>query len=293
MNLEKSLAGDVFPCQGLLEFRNGLHSTITGQGVKNPGASDDRGLRLHHFPAWPYAHHGTHRRWRDLLGQDGMSDLLYHDLTWIKNHGGIIGVDECGRGPLAGPLVVAACYLDARIIYANWDLLAQADDSKKVSEAKRDALALKLMTSSDIPIVIVEASAQYVDTHNPLQATINAWKVACEALRSFRPGVILVDGGTTWPGGLTRKEAIVKGDATSCAIACASIVAKANRDAQMRALDVSDQAELGYNFNHSKHKGYGTVEHFEMLQRYGPSRHHRATFEPVKTLLARTPNPLS
>lgn len=216
-----------------------------------------------------------------------MSKLIDFDLGKIKTHGGIIGVDEVGRGCLAGPLVVAACYLDAEIIEANRALLEEANDSKVLSEAQRTKLSDRLSGTIGVPLVVVQASPAMVDGLNPLKATLACWQTATEALLQHRKaGLILVDGNQVWRGSKVPLEAVVKGDATSCAIACASIVAKAVRDEMMVQADIDDMEHLGHTYNHSKHKGYGTPEHLLLLHKYGPSKRHRLTFDPIKTWIA-------
>ena len=222
-----------------------------------------------------------------------MSPRIDHDLRFLADYPGVVGVDEVGRGPLAGSIVVAACYLDAEIIEANRPLLEKANDSKQVSEKKRLVIARELLLESTVPLVVVEASPRLVDRLNPLQATVACWKKAIQVLHAgFTPGVVLVDGAYVWPGAKYPLVPVVKGDATSCAIACASIVAKVIRDGQMVQADSDDLDSLGYTYNHSKHKGYGTPEHLLLLRKYGPSKRHRLTFDPLKTWISQGSIPL-
>lgn len=203
-----------------------------------------------------------------------MSKLIDFDLGKIKTYGGIIGVDEVGRGCLAGPLVVAACYLDAEIIEANRALLEAANDSKVVSEAQRTKLSERLSGAVGVPLVVVQASPAMVDGLNPLKATLACWQTAVAALLQHRKaGLILVDGNQVWQGSKVPLEAVVKGDATSCAIACASIVAKAVRDEMMRNFHTEYPL---YGF--AGHKGYGTPEHNAAILQHGPCPIHRMNF---------------
>jgi ribonuclease HII len=221
--------------------------------------------------------------------------LLAYDMSLVATHGSVVGIDEVGRGCLAGPLVVCACYLDAALIAVNYDLLKEVNDSKKLSEKKRERLA-DLLIRSDIPFMLCYMDATQVDQLNPLEATMRAMNnAAMGLLRRVGPaGLILVDGSEMPQFSheiKSERRTVVKGDGTSAAIACASIVAKVERDQYMVRLDAKDHDELGYDFNHRKHKGYGTKEHISLLSQYGPSRHHRASFEPVKTLIAQGFNP--
>jgi ribonuclease HII len=184
----------------------------------------------------------------------------------------ICGVDEAGRGPLAGAVYAAAVILDpAKPIFG----LA---DSKKLSEKKRDSLALEIKQHA-LAWAIASSSVEEIDQINILQATLLAMKRAVEQL-SIIPHKILVDG-LHCPKVSMASEAIVKGDSKVEAISAASILAKTARDLELKRLD---QHYPQYNF--AKHKGYPTAEHLERLNQHGVSSVHRRSYGPVKKLLA-------
>lgn len=183
----------------------------------------------------------------------------------------IAGVDEVGRGPLAGPVVAAAVILDpARPIEG----LA---DSKKLSEARREALAEEIREKA-LAWALGRCEPQEIDRLNILQASLLAMRRAVLALDPA-PAHALIDGNRC-PELPCTAEAIVKGDATEPAISAASILAKVVRDQEMVALD---RAFPDYGF--AGHKGYPTADHLAALQRVGPCAHHRQSFAPVRRLL--------
>ena len=177
------------------------------------------------------------------------------------------GVDEAGRGPLAGPVVAAAVILD------DLNPIAGLADSKKLTALRRarlyDEIRAKALCCS-----IAEASVEEIDALNILQATMLAMRRAVEGLR-LKPAKVLVDGNRL-PVLPMRADAIVKGDSKVAAIAAASIVAKVHRDQLCVALDALYPA---YGF--AKHKGYGTAEHLAALTLHGPCPEHRTSFRPV------------
>lgn len=180
----------------------------------------------------------------------------------------VCGIDEAGRGPLAGSVVAAAVVLDpARPI-------AGLADSKKLSAAARERLA-PLIRENALAWALGEASAAEIDEINILQATFLAMRRALEAL-SVRPTHALIDGNRIPPGLFCSAEAIVKGDAKEPAISAASILAKTHRDAQLLELD---RVYPQYGF--ARHMGYPTAAHLEALRLYGPSPVHRRSFGPV------------
>lgn len=182
--------------------------------------------------------------------------------------GRICGVDEAGRGPLAGPVVAAAVILDpARPIMG----LA---DSKTLSAASRERLAA-LIRERALAWAVGEASVAEIDAHNILQATLLAMQRAVAAL-ALAPTLALIDGNRC-PVLRIPARAIVRGDASEPAIAAASILAKTVRDAQMCALHA---CWPGYGFD--RHKGYDTPAHRAALQRMGPCAAHRTSFSPVR-----------
>ena len=187
-------------------------------------------------------------------------------LNW-DTVGLVAGVDEAGRGPLAGPVVAAAVILD--------DLkpIAGLNDSKKLTEKRREKLYDEILAKA-LCCSIAEASVQEIDTLNILQATLLAMRRAVEGLR-LKPAKVLVDGNRL-PVLDVRAEAIVQGDALVPAISAASILAKVHRDrlcAQLHA----QYPQYGFD----RHKGYGTAEHLQALAEHGPSPWHRSSFAPV------------
>ena len=181
------------------------------------------------------------------------------------------GVDEAGRGPLAGPVVAAAVILD--------DLrpIAGLNDSKKLSAAKREKLFDEIRAKA-LCCSIAQASVQEIDEINILQATLLAMRRAVEGLR-LKPVKVLVDGNRL-PVLDVLAEAIVKGDATVPAISAASILAKVTRDRWCAELD-AQYPQYGF----AAHKGYGTAEHLAALQIHGACPEHRKTFAPVTRVL--------
>lgn len=182
----------------------------------------------------------------------------------------IAGVDEAGRGPLVGTVVAAAVILDpSRPVHG-------LGDSKKLSEKRREQL-FKVITSQSLCWAIASASPAEIDRLNILQASLLAMKRAVEAL-GMQPDIALVDGNQR-PRLSCRVEAIVKGDSKLAAISAASILAKVERDRQMRALH-----ELYPLYGFDQHKGYPTAFHIERLRQHGPCPEHRRSFGPVSSL---------
>jgi len=179
----------------------------------------------------------------------------------------VAGVDEAGRGPLAGPVVAAAVILD--------DLhpIAGLADSKKLSPAKRERLYDEIRAKA-LCCSVAEASVEEIDRLNILQATMLAMRRAVEGLR-LKPTKVLVDGNRL-PSLPMLAEAIVKGDSKVAAISAASILAKVTRDRWCAQYHVEFPA---YGFD--GHKGYGTAEHLAALRLHGPCPQHRKSFAPV------------
>lgn len=185
----------------------------------------------------------------------------------------ICGIDEAGRGPLAGPVCAAAVVLDpARPITG-------LNDSKQLTEKKRDTLA-PVIREYALAWSVGWASVEEIDAHNIRQANFLAMKRAFKGL-NLRPSLALVDGKDP-PPLACKVTCIIGGDALEPAISAASILAKTARDAVM--VDLCTQYP-GYGF--SQHKGYGSASHIEALRRLGPSPAHRRTFAPVRELLER------
>lgn len=186
----------------------------------------------------------------------------------------ICGVDEAGRGPLAGPVFAAAVILDpARPI-------AGLRDSKKLSEARRDALALEIKENA-LAWHIAQCSEAEIDALNILQATMLAMRRAVEGLPT-PPTLALIDGNRC-PVMPVRAEAIVKGDDKVAAISAASILAKTARDAALQLLH-AQYPEYAFD----RHKGYPTALHLERLRLHGVSPVHRTSYAPVRALLTKT-----
>lgn len=183
----------------------------------------------------------------------------------------VAGVDEAGRGPLAGPVVAAAVILDEA------NPIAGLADSKALSPARREELAA-LIRERALAWAVAEAQVEEIDRLNILQATLLAMQRAVAGLR-ITPGMVLVDGNQL-PSLACEARAIVKGDATVPAISAASILAKVARDRTMNELE---GVCPGYGF--ARHKGYPTRDHVAALERLGVSRHHRRSFSPVRNLI--------
>ncbi len=183
----------------------------------------------------------------------------------------VAGVDEAGRGPLAGPVVAAAVILDpSRPIDG-------LDDSKKLSEAQREELYDAIIERA-LAWSVVEIAPAEIDRLNILQATLLGMQRAVEALDPA-PDLALVDGNRA-PDLPCPLRTLVGGDALEPAISAASILAKVTRDRFMRTLN---ERFPGYGFD--RHKGYPTADHLEALARLGPCEQHRRSFAPVRKLL--------
>lgn len=190
--------------------------------------------------------------------------LTYENREREKGHTIICGIDEAGRGPLAGPVVAAAVVLPKgmKILYAN--------DSKKLTAKKRDELFDEIMEKA-VSVGVGIASPQRIDEINILQATYDAMREAISKL-SVVPEVSLNDA-VTIPKLTIPQVPIIKGDAKSLSIACASIIAKVTRDRMMEAYD-----ELYPEYGFAGHKGYGSADHYAALKKYGACPIHRRSF---------------
>ena len=186
----------------------------------------------------------------------------------------LAGVDEAGRGPLAGPVFAAAVILD------DLSPIKGLADSKKLSPLKRDKLYDEIRARA-LCCSVAQASVEEIDRLNILQATMLAMQRAVQGLR-LKPGKVLVDGNRL-PVLDILAEAIVKGDSKVPCISAASILAKVERD---RWCESIDQAFPNYGF--AQHKGYGTAAHLSALQTHGPTIWHRRSFAPVTALLQQT-----
>ncbi len=185
----------------------------------------------------------------------------------------LAGVDEVGRGPLAGPVVAAAVILDPQAVPEG------LDDSKNLTPARRDEL-FALIAQSALAIGIASATAAEIDTINIRQATLLAMRRAVAAL-ALAPAFVLVDGNDP-PTLACPAESVIGGDAQIASIAAASIVAKVTRDRMMARLSLAYPA---YGF--INHVGYGTAAHRDALKTHGPCPAHRYSFAPLKGVWAR------
>ncbi len=192
----------------------------------------------------------------------------------------VIGLDEAGRGPWAGPVVAAAVWLSPDALPAG--LRDRLDDSKKLSAPARAELfaALQALTPGQAAIARGEASVEEIDRLNILQASLLAMQRAAAAL-SIPVDAALVDGRQT-PALPCPARAVVKGDGRSLSIAAASVVAKVSRDHAMAGL-----AEAFPGYGWERNQGYGTAEHRAGLARLGVTPHHRRSFRPIREALAR------
>ena len=192
------------------------------------------------------------------------------DLFAQLGHGLVAGVDEVGRGPLAGDVVAAAVILGERVP-------AGITDSKKLSPARREALSAEIKEQA-VAWSLGRASVQEIDELNILEAALLAMKRAVEGL-TIEPELVLVDGNRL-PRWRYEARPIVGGDALEPAIGAASILAKVQRDSELMQLD-TQYPQYGFG----RHKGYPTREHLEALKTYGVLDIHRRSFGPVKRLL--------
>lgn len=193
-----------------------------------------------------------------------MNWIEYEQNAELKGYKAICGVDEAGRGPLAGPVCAAAVILPPNTI------IDGVNDSKKLTEKKREAL-FDVIKETAVSYSIAYASVEEIESINILNATMLAMKRAVEGL-DVKADYAMIDGNKMPPLDIDG-ETIVKGDAKSMSIACASILAKVSRD---RLLYEYAKEYPQYQFD--KHKGYGTSAHREAILEYGPCPYHRMSF---------------
>jgi ribonuclease HII len=206
-------------------------------------------------------------------GEAGFPDFTHEQMLLDRGAKLVAGVDEAGRGPLAGPVVVAAVRLDPQRIPEG------LNDSKKLTAERRDALYEEIMATAEV--AIVSAPPTDILSLNIRGATLAAMAKAVRAL----PRAVdraLIDGRDVPPGLPCPGLALIGGDGRSVSIAAASIVAKVMRDRMCAMMDC-DAPQFGF----SGHKGYGTAAHLAALNLHGPCRHHREEFSPVAALLLR------
>ena len=190
--------------------------------------------------------------------------MLYEIEARLAGFRILAGIDEAGRGPLAGPVVAAACILnpDMPILGVN--------DSKKLTSIKREKLFAAIERHA-LCFCVAQVESDEIDQINILQATYKAMRYAVTGLQ-HQPDLLLIDAIDLKGTGI-KVRAIIKGDTLSVSIAAASILAKVTRD---RLMDAYDEQYPGYGFKN--HKGYGTLEHYEALERLGPTPIHRRSF---------------
>jgi ribonuclease HII len=203
--------------------------------------------------------------------------MLRHELErWQAGFRRLAGVDEAGRGPLAGPVVAAAVVLERNFAETEFaGRLRDLTDSKKISEAQRDRFCAILCAAPEVEWAVGMADATEIDACNILRATHAAMRRAVCGLARL-PDLILVDGRPV-PDLPTPSDAMVGGDGLSLSIAAASVIAKVTRDRLMRKLD-----RLHPQYGFARHKGYGTRLHMRALLEFGPCPEHRRSFRPVR-----------
>ena len=207
-----------------------------------------------------------------------MPDFSIEESLGLSTSAVIVGVDEVGRGPLAGPVTAAAVFFDRQKITS--DLLTKIDDSTKIAQKKRATISKQI--ESIAIIGIGWASSGEIDQLNILEATMLAMQRAIFSLQKqiiLDPDYILIDGNKVPRLGFPSK-AIVRGDEKSLSIAAASIVAKSKRDAFMTSL-----SKLYPGYGWEKNAGYGTREHLAAIEREGITVHHRRSFKPIANYL--------
>lgn len=195
--------------------------------------------------------------------------LAFEEEAFVSGFQFVAGIDEAGRGPLAGPVVAAAC------IFPRGYVIKGIDDSKKLQPKERERLCEVLLKDASIIKAHAVVSCGTIDAINVLQATLEAMRLAVLGL-SMAPDYLLVDGTKLPKTGIPSK-AIVDGDARSQSIAAASIIAKCKRDEIMM-----DYHKIWPEYGFNSHKGYGTKEHLLSLDKYGPCPIHRISFQPVQ-----------
>ncbi len=199
-----------------------------------------------------------------------LQPLLQHDLDLInQGYKSLTGVDEAGRGPLAGPVVASA------VIVRDFSFSCTVNDSKKMSEKARERAYEEILAKCVVGIGIIDC--QMIDKIDIFQATLRAMEEAVMKLGET-PDLILIDGPKT-PRLPFNQRPIVDGDAISFSIACASVVAKVTRDRMMKYY-----AEEFPQYGFEKHKGYGTADHMAAIRKNGPCKIHRRSFEPIKSM---------
>jgi ribonuclease HII len=205
------------------------------------------------------------RRQKELQEQKRLEEMLTYERQYGEMCQFICGIDEAGRGPLAGPVVAAAVILPRGLT------IPYVNDSKKLSEKRRELLYPEIMEKA-LAVGVGIVSPERIDEINILQATFEAMRQAVSKL-SVSPDFVMVDGNKRIPDLEIPQMALVKGDGKSMSIACASIVAKVTRDHMMTEYD-----KMYPEYGFASHKGYGSASHIQAIQEFGPSPIHRRSF---------------
>jgi ribonuclease HII len=192
----------------------------------------------------------------------------------------IAGVDEAGRGPLAGPVVAAACILPQNVLFSH------LNDSKQLTPELRDTLFAQIISHPGVHYGIGFIDVETIDRFNILQATFLAMRQAIASL-PHPPDYLLIDGNQL-PSLAVPAEAIVEGDGRSVSIAAASVLAKVTRDRLLVELD-AQWPQYGFK----QHKGYATAQHIQAIHKHGPCPIHRKSFDPIKSMLNPPPTQIS
>ncbi|MEC7839284.1 MAG: ribonuclease HII [Chlamydiota bacterium] len=202
---------------------------------------------------------------------------LYEERAKKEGYKVVAGVDEAGRGPLAGPVVAASCHIPSGVY------ISGVNDSKKLTPKLREKIFEELKNSPEISYGIGIVDHSEIDEINIYQATIRAMLKAVDSM-PLQPDYLLIDG-LPLPHLILPSNAIVKGDSKSLSIAAASIIAKETRDQIM--IEYHKQfPEYGFD----KHKGYATRAHRDAIKKYGPCPIHRTSFEPIKSMVSVEPS---
>ncbi len=198
-----------------------------------------------------------------------MNQLYMYDQAYLKSHEMVIGVDEAGRGPLAGPVVAAAVVLDMK------QPIHGLNDSKKLSKRMRENIYQQIIETA-IMYQISVVDVGFIDEYNILQAALHAMELSVSKL-DVTDSICLIDGNYCPKGIQLPAKTIIKGDGISASIAAASILAKVHRDTLMCGIH---EKYPQYGFN--RHKGYGTKLHLEAIDAFGICPEHRKSFEPIR-----------
>ncbi len=211
---------------------------------------------------------------------DGAGRLCFEREAWAQGWRRVAGIDEAGRGPLAGPVVAAAVIFPPAVLEAEQDGRFRAlTDSKQLTPLQRARFYDLILATAGVDIGVGLGGVPEIDAVNILQATHRGMARAIGRLAA-PPDFVLVDGLPV-PGLPCPSRAIVHGDALSLSVAAASVIAKVTRDRWMEALD-RRHPEYGFE----RHKGYGTAQHIQALLKYGPMSEHRRSFRPVRDIEA-------